>query len=323
MKSLVSLFVMFGSFFALQVHIADAQSYPAKPVRIIVAQATGSSTDFISRVIGEALSQRLGQSVIVDPRPGAAGIIGTQAAARSAPDGYTLMLSFSDPNNVLVRNLPYDALKDFVPIALVADSPFVLVVNPSLPVKDLHGLIKLAKARPNEINFASTGIGSTQHLCGELLQLMAKIKMTHVPYQGGTPALVAVVAGEVSVMFPTAGLGLPHIRANKLRALAVTTKNRSKFLPDIPTIWEDGLPGFDMTSWFGLVAPAGTPETILKKLGAELAAVLKTSAVINALERQGIEALHGPPEKLTAYMKADLDKVSRIAKAAGIGTRTY
>ncbi len=302
-------------------HVTDVNAYPEKPVRIVIAQAAGSSTDYIARAIGERLSQRLGQLVIVDPRPGAAGVIGTQYVARAAPDGYTLMVSFSNPNNVLIRNLPFDVLKDFSSVSLVANSPFVLVINPSLPVKNLPELINLAKRYPGKLDYSTTGVGSSQHFSGELLQMLAGIRLTNIPYQGGTPAITAAISGEVSLMFPTAGLALPHIRANKLRPLAVTTSSRSKFLPQVPTIAEHGMPDYHMTSWFGLVVPAGTPQPIITRLNSELGEVLSSKALIDNFESRGIETLFGPPEQLTDFVKRDLEKFRKIANGANITQR--
>ncbi|MBI3938480.1 MAG: tripartite tricarboxylate transporter substrate binding protein [Betaproteobacteria bacterium] len=319
-KSIVVL-VWAAVFAGWSVQSVVAQVYPVKPVRIVVAQAAGSATDFLSRLIGQKLSDRLGQPVVVDNRPGAGGTLGTELVARAAPDGYTLLMgnnSTHGANPVLYRNLPYDAVKDFAPITMTTVTPYVIVVHPSLPVKTVKQLITLAKSRPEEINYASAGNGSSQHLAGELFKWMARINMVHVPYKGGAPAMTAVMGGEVSVMFPTAGLVLPHIRNNKVKAIAVTTAKRSDVMPDLPTVSEAALPGYEMVSWFGLLAPAGTPVPIVSRLNAEVVKLLQAPEMKSGLTHRGLEVLSGPPEQFSGYIKAEIAKTAKLAKAAGI-----
>ena len=300
---------------------ALAQNYPTKPVRILIAQAPGSATDVISRVVGNRLSEGLGQPVVIEARPGAGGMLGTEAAARSAPDGYTLFMannSTHGSNPAVYAKLPYDAIKDFAPIAFVASVPYVLVVEPSLPVKNVQELIALAKSRPGKMNYASAGNGSTHHFCGELLKSMSGIDLVHVPYKGSPPAIAGLLGGEVSLMFANLTDIGSQIKNGKVKALAVTTPKRAPSLPDLPTLSEAGLPGFEITSWFGLLAPAGTPAPIVARLNAETNKVLGRPDVQATLGAQGLELAPGSPEQFAAHIKSEIAKFSRIGKAAGI-----
>jgi len=300
---------------------ALAQTYPNKPIRIIIAQAPGSATDVISRVVANRLQESLGQPVVIEARPGAGGAVGTEAAARSAPDGYTLFMannSTHGSNPALYAKLPYDAVNDFAPITLVAAVPYVLVVDPALPVKSVQDLIALAKSKPGKMNYASAGNGSTHQFCGELLKSMSGIDVLHIPYKGSPPAIAGLLGGEVSLMFANLTDIGSQIRSGKVKALAVTVTRRASLLPEVPTMAEAGLPGFDIGSWFGLLAPAGTPAPIVSRLNAETVKVLGRADVQSTLGAQGLELVPGSPEQFAAHIKSEIAKFTRIAKAAGI-----
>ena len=300
---------------------ALAQNYPAKPIRILIAQAPGSATDTISRVVGNRLSEALGQPIVVEARPGAGGAVGTEAAARSAPDGYTLFMannSTHGSNPALYPKLPYDAVNDFAPISMVASVPYVLVTEPSLPVNSVQELIALAKSRPGKINYASAGNGSTHQFCGELLKSSAGIDLVHIPYKGSPPGVTAVMAGEVSVMFANLTDIGAQIRGGRLKPLAVTTLKRAELLPNVPTMVEAGVPDFEITSWFGLMAPAGTPAPIVARLNAETVKVLAREDVRSTLGAQGLNVASSSPEQFTAHIKSEIARFTRIARAAGI-----
>ena len=300
---------------------ALAQTYPNKPIRVIIAQAPGSATDVISRVVGNRLQESLGQPVVIEARPGAGGAVGTEAAARSTADGYTLFMannSTHGSNPALYPKLPYDAVNDFAPITLVAAVPYVLVVDPSLPVNSVEQLIALAKSKPGKMNYASAGNGSTHHFCGELLKSMAGIDLVHVPYKGSPPAIAGLLGGEVSLMFANLTDIGGQLKSGKVKALAVTVGKRASLIPEVPTLSEAGLPGFEIGSWFGLLAPAGTPAPIVSRLNAETVKVLGRSDVQSTLGAQGLELVPGSPEQFTAHIKSEIAKFTRIAKAAGI-----
>jgi tripartite-type tricarboxylate transporter receptor subunit TctC len=321
MKTQAAALVCIATLAGLPAASAHAQTYPTKPVRIVVAQAAGAQSDLFARLLGQKLGESLGQSVISDPRPGAGGVIGAEIAARAAPDGYTLLMgtnSTHGSNPALYAKLPYDPIRDFAPITLTVGTPYVLTVHPSLPATTLKQLIVLAKSKPGQLNYASAGNGSTHHLCGELLKSMAGIDIVHVPYKGGPPATMAVLGGEMSMHFSSVSALQTHIKSRKLRALGVTTAKRSSQLPDIPTVSEAGLTGFEMLSWFGLLAPAGTPQAIISRLNAETIKALSTSDMKSAIAAQGSEAMSGSPEQFGDYIKAEIARIGKIAKAAGI-----
>ena len=300
---------------------AVAQNYPTKPIRILIAQAPGSATDVVSRVVGNRLSEGLGQPIVIEARPGAGGVVGTEAAARSAPDGYTLFMannSTHGSNPAVYARLPYDAINDFAPIAFVASVPYVLVVDPSLPAKNVQELVALAKSRPGKMNYASAGNGSTHHFCGELLKSMSGIDLLHIPYKGSPPAIAGLLGGEVSMMFANVADIGSQIKNAKVKALAVTTARRAASLPDTPTMAEAGLPGFEIVSWFGLLAPAGTPAPIVGRLNAETVKVLERKDVQATLAMQGLEVAPGSPEQFAAHIKSEIAKFTKIGKAAGI-----
>ena len=302
---------------------ALAQNYPTRVVRVVVPQAPGAQSELFARMLGQKLSESLGQSVINDPRPGAGGAIGAEVAARAAPDGYTLLFgtnSTHGSNPALYARLPYDPVRDFAPIALTVGMPYVLSVHPSLPVTSLKQLIAFAKSKPGQLYYASAGNGSTHHLSGELLRSMARINIVHVPYKGGPPATAATVGGEVSMLFNTVGSVQPSVKSGRLRALAVTTTSRSGALPDVPTMAEAGLPGFEMQSWFGLLAPAGTPRPIISRLNAETIKALNTPEMKSAIATMGANLMSGSPEQFADHIKSEIGRIGEIVKAAGIKT---
>lgn len=321
MKSAVLAIVRIAVLAAIGTTAALAQSYPSKPLRIIIAQAPGSATDVISRIVGNRLSEALGQPIVVEARPGAGGALGTEAAAHSAPDGYTLFMgnnSTHGSNPALYAKLPYDAVNDFAPISMVASVPYVLIVNPSLPAGSVEQLIALAKSQPGKLNYASAGNGSTHHFCGELLKSMAGLNVVHVPYKGSPPGVTAVVAGEVSMMFANLTDIGGQLKGGKVKPLAVTSAARAGMLTEVPTLAEAGLPGFEILSWFALLAPAGTPAPIISRLNAESVKVLARSDVQSQLGAQGLTVASSSPEQVSAHIKSEIAKFSRIAKAAGI-----
>ncbi len=299
---------------------ASAQVYPTRPIRLVVPFPPGGTTDILARAAAQKLTESMGQSVIVDNRPGAAGNIGSDIVAKSAPDGYTLLMctvSTHAINPNLYAKIPYDHINDFAPVVLVAAVPNVLEVNPSLPVHTVADLIKLAKSKPGAINFASSGNGTSIHLSGELFKTMAGVDMTHVPYKGSAPALTDLIAGQVQVMFDNLPSSLQQIKAGKLRAIAVTSGKRAPALPDIPTIAESGLPGFEATSWFGVMAPAGTPASVVTRLNSEINKWLQSPEAREQLLAQGAEAAGGTSEQFAAHIRAETDKWAKVVKASG------
>jgi len=301
--------------------VAHAQTYPNKPIRIIIAQAPGSATDVISRVVGNRLSEALGQPIVVEARPGAGGAVGTEAAARSAPDGYTLFMgnnSTHGSNPAVYPKLPYDAVKDFAPISFVASVPYVLVVEPSLPASSVQELIAFARSRPGKMNYASAGNGSTHQFCAELLKSTAGIDMVHIPYKGSPPGIAALLAGEVSLMFANLTDIGAQIRSGRVKPLAVTTLKRAELLPNVPTMVEAGVQDFEITSWFGLLAPAATPAPVVARLNAEMVKVLAREDVKSTLGAQGLNVSSSSPEQFAAHIKSEIARFSRIARTAGI-----
>lgn len=299
---------------------ALAQPYPSKAIRMIAPFPPGGTTDILARVAGQKITEALGQQVIIDNRPGAGGNIGTELVAKSAPDGYTLLTAPGSTltiNPSLFAKLSYDVLKDFAPVTIIAAVPNLLVVHPSLPVKSVKELVALAKARPGQLNYASTGAGQSTHLSMELFKTMAGIDVVHIPYKGSSPALADLLGGQVSLMFDNMPSSLPHVKAGKLRALAVSTLKRSPALPQLPTVAESGLPGFEVSVWFGVLAPAGTPRDIVNKLNGAIAKSLQTPDVHERLASQGAEAIGNTPEQFTAQMQRDLVKWAKVVKDSG------
>ena len=297
-----------------------ADTYPSRPIRMIVAYPPGGGTDQVGRVMADQLSQTLGQNVVVDNRGGATGNIGTELAARAVPDGYTLLMGNVAPNAVnvsLFKKLGFDPVKDFAPVSLVAVTPNILVTNPSIPVKTVKELIAYAKAKPGALNFPSAGVGSSSHLAGEMLKSMTGISMVHIPFKGGGPALVAVIAGEVQIMFATMPAAMPHVKSGKVKPVAVTTTKRSQAMPDLPTIAESGVKGYEASTWYGLLAPARTPQAIVTRLHGDTVKIL-AGPTRQRLEVQGFEPEGGTPAEFTAYIKSEIIKWAKVIKDAGI-----
>ena len=299
---------------------APAAAYPAKPIRLVVPFPPGGATDILARAVGQRLTDAWGQPVIVDNRPGAGGNIGTELVAKSAPDGYTLEMGTVGTHAInasLYSKLPYDHVKDFAPVVLVAGVPNVLVVNPALPVSSVAELIAYAKANPGKLNFASSGNGTSIHLSGELFRTMAGVEITHVPYKGSAPALQDLIAGQVQLMFDNLPPSLPQIKAGRLKALAVTSAKRAPALPDVPTMAEAGLPGFEASSWFGILAPAGTPPAVVAKLNAEVAKWLASPEAQEKLLAQGANPAGGTPEDFAKHIAAETAKWAKVVKDSG------
>jgi tripartite-type tricarboxylate transporter receptor subunit TctC len=296
-----------------------AQNYPVKPVRIIVPFAPGGSNDILARVIGQKLTETWGQQVIVENRPGGGTVIGTDVVAKSAPDGYTLlMVSPSHSTNpTLVRKLPYDTFHDLAMVILCAHSSNVLLAHPSLPARSVKELIALARAHPDEITFGSGGNGTSTHLSGELLSQRAGVKMVHVPYKGASPAGLALLSGQVTWIFGNAIPSVPHIRSGRLRALAVTGARRNPVLPDVPTV-ADTLPGFEVYTWYGVAAQGATPRDLVARLNRDIGRVLEAGDLRKRLEAEGVEIKGGTPEEFNAFLRAEIDKWAKVIKAAGI-----
>ena len=307
--------------FNLAVGPAAAQTYPGKPIRMIVPFPAGGGSDTMGRIVGQKLGERLGQQFVVDNRVGAAGSIGAELAAKSAPDGYTLLLGSASEiaqyPNVNPR-IAYNPQRDFAPITFVGNVPLLLVTHPSLPVKTVKEVIALAKARPGEINFSSAGPGSTTHLAVELFNLLAGAKMTHVPYKGSPQAVIDIASGNVQLGIPTMPAALPLVRSGRLKAIAVSTAKRTPVLPDVPTIGEGGVKGYDNPLWTGVLAPAGTPRDIVLRLHTEIVNVLGLPDVKEALARQGAEPASSTPEQFAAYIKSELAKWAKVVKEANI-----
>ncbi len=300
---------------------AGDASWPGKPIRFIVPFPAGSLSDTAARLVGQRLARALGQPLVIDNRSGASGNIGVQAAAKAAPDGYTIVLGTTSTHAVaatLNPQLGYDPVRDFAPVSLIGSSPYVLVLHPSVAAKDLKELIALARAKPKELNYASAGPASLAHLAGELFATMAGVKLTHVPYKSSALAVIDITNGRIEMQFGTIGPTLPHIRSGKLRAVGVTGTVRITALPEVPTLDEAGLPGYEASLWMGIFAPAGTREAIVARLNRELAAVLASGDVREALVAQGLEPAPNAPEAFAAYIRKEIAKWRDVIKAAGI-----
>jgi tripartite-type tricarboxylate transporter receptor subunit TctC len=305
---------------ALAPCFAVAQApYPSKPVRFIVPSAAGGGTDIIARAVAQKLSEVFGQQFVVDNRPGAGQMIGLELAARSPADGHTIVMAASTLaiNSIMYKKIPYDPVRDFAPITQAASLPNILVVHPSLPVKTVTELVEYARRQPGKLNFASAGIGTSPQMSIELLKSMTGIDMVHIPYKGTAPGVVDLLAGQVSVMAPNLLTALPHIKAGKLRALAVTSARRSEAVPGVPTVAET-LPGYESAQWYGVLAPAGTSREIVARLHAEIVRALKHSDVRGRLAADGADPVGSTPEEFAAFIKAEIDKWARVARAAGI-----
>ena len=299
---------------------ASAQSYPVKQIRFVVPFPPGGPADILSRTIGQSLAETWAQQVVIDNRAGAGGNIGAEIVAKAPPDGYTMLMGFVGThaiNSSLYRTLPFDAVKDFEPVALVAVVTIILVVHPSVPVKTVKELIALAKARPGELSFGSPGNGTPQHLAGELFNTMTSVKMVHVPYKGAVPALTDLLGGRLSMIFSSMPPALPHVQSGKLRALGVTSATRSPAAPDVPTIAQSGLKGYEVINWYGVLVPAKTPKEIVGKLNGEVVRIMNLPAVKERLAAQGAETFTSTPEKFADMIRTETEKWAKVVKFSG------
>jgi len=315
----VSLFLILCAFCSSS-PVAFSEGYPSKSIRIIVPYPPGGFNDTLARTIGQKLNEKWGQAVIVDNRPGGGTTIGTNLAAQSAPDGYTLLIvSFAFAvNPSLYATLPYDTSKDFMAVVLAASTPNLLVVNPELPAKSVKELIALARSKPGALNYASAGNGSSNHLSMELFKSLTGIDVVHIPYKGSAPAVTDLIGGQVDVMFDNVPNVLQQVKAGKLRALAVSSKEKSPFIKDLPTVAEAGVPGFDVSVWFGVVAPVGTPQPVIAKLNAEINGILKLPEIRRSFNNQGVETAGGSPAEFAAFIAVQTTKWAKVVKDSGV-----
>jgi tripartite-type tricarboxylate transporter receptor subunit TctC len=299
---------------------AQAQTYPSKPIRLVVPFPPGGTTDILARTVGQKMTENWGQPVVIDNRPGAGGNIGSDLVAKAAPDGYTLLMATISTHAInvsLYKKLPFDSVRDFAPVSRIGTLPNILIVHPSVPVKSVKELIELAKSKPGELNFASSGVGTSLHLSGELFNSMAGVKLVHIPYKGSSPALADLLGGQVKIMFDNLPSALPHVKAGKLKPLAVTSAKRATVLPEVPTVIESGLPGFEVTSWFAIFVPAKTPTEIVAKLNGEIVKILNSGDVKEKLAQIGVDPAPTTPEALAAFAKAETEKWGKVVKATG------
>jgi tripartite-type tricarboxylate transporter receptor subunit TctC len=306
---------------ALAAGAVNAQTYPAKPIRIIVPSTPGGSVDTLARTVGPKLAERWGQQVVVDNRSGAGGVIAGELTAKSPPDGYLLLLGTvaSLATNVsLHKKLPYDPVKDFAPVSLVATQNLMLVVHPSVPAKSVKELVRFAKASPGKLSFASAGNGTGSHLSGELFKQLAGIDILHIPYKGVQPAMIDVISGQVAMNFPSILSGLGHVRSGRVRPLAVTGASRTRAAPELPTMQEAGIAGYESATWYGIVAPAGTPQDVITKLSTEVAAILKHPDTNERLARDGADPVGSTPQEFGRFMQIEIEKWRKVIRAAGI-----
>jgi tripartite-type tricarboxylate transporter receptor subunit TctC len=299
---------------------ALAQAYPSKPLRMVVPFPPGGSADILGRSVGQKLGERLGQPVVIDNRPGAGASIGAKAVAEAPADGYTLLLGTvsSHAMSPATNTVGYDPVKDFTPIAEIASIPFVVLVHPGVPVKNIAELVALAKSKPGQVTYASAGSGTSNHLAGELLGMAAGIKMLHVPYKGSAPALNDLLGGQVNAMFDLQLTAMPQIKSGKVRALAMTGAKRSALLPELPTVREAGVPGYEVTAWFGFFGPAGVPKPIVDRLNAELNAIMKLPDIRAKFAELGVETESGSAEEFAGFVRGEAGKWAAVIKAAGI-----
>ncbi len=298
---------------------ACAAEYPMRPIRMIVPFPPGGGNDILARAVGQRLSPIIGQQIIIDNRGGAGGQLGAELAAKAEPDGYTIFLGSIGNLTflpVLQPKLPYDVIRDFAPVTLLATSAFILVVNPEVPAKSLKEFLALAKAKPGQLNYGSAGSGSSLHMTAELFKLETRLDITHIPYKGTSPALIDLLANQVQMMFSTMPTMVPHVKSGKLRALGVSSTTRAEALPDVPTVAEAGVPGFDVLNWQGIVVPKKTPDAIVQKLSRALLTTLKSPEMIKALAAQGLDAAGGTPEQFGALIKSEIEKYAKVAKEA-------
>ena len=313
------IFTVFTLLQGMATPAAVAAEYPTRPIRLIVPFPPGGGNDILARAVGQRLSPIIGQQIIIDNRGGAGGQLGAELAAKADPDGYTMFLGSIGNLTflpVLQARLPYDPVRDFAPVTLLATSAFILVVNPEVPAKSLKEFIALAKAKPGKLNYGSAGSGSSLHMTAELFKLETRLDITHVPYKGTSPALIDLLANQVQMMFSTMPTMVPHVKSGKLRALGVSSTTRAEALPDVPTVAEAGVPGFDVLNWQGIVVPKKTPDAIVQKLSRALLTTLKSPEMIKALATQGLDAAGGTPEKFGALIKSEIEKYAKVAKEA-------
>jgi len=297
-----------------------AQQYPSRAIRLIVHSSPGGSSDILGRLVAQRLAEALGQQVVVENRAGASGIIGVDAAVKSAPDGYTILITQTSLaiNPSMFPKIPYNALRDLQPVTQIVDGPNVLTVHPSVPAKSVKQLVALAKGRPEGLIIGSPGQGTSPHLSAELFNSMAGVKIAQAQFKGAGLAIVSLLAGEVSVMFPTTPTVIGYLKAGRLRALGVTTAKRTQALPDVPTISESGVPGYESTQWFGILAPAGTPRPIVDRLNQEIVRIMNAPAMKERLNGQGLEVVTGTPEQFAAHIKSETEKWAKVVKAIGL-----
>jgi tripartite-type tricarboxylate transporter receptor subunit TctC len=315
----INLIVIPFAFVALHTGV-QAANYPDKPIRMLVGFAPGGGTDTTARTIAQPLSEALGQQVVVDNRAGAAGNIATDIASKSPADGYTILMGTIAAlaiNPSLYKSLPFDPIRDFEPVTLAVSSTNVLAVHPSVAAKNVRELIALAKAQTGKLSYGSSGVGGAGHLAGVLFDSLAGTTMVHIPYKGGAPAMIALIGGEVQVVFATAETAVPQIKSGKIRALGVTMAKRTALLPDLPTIAEAGLPGYEANNWYGILLPAKTPRAIVERLGRETVKVLNTPAIREQLFRQGLDASPSTPQEFSNYIKSEMAKWAKVVKASG------
>ena len=300
---------------------AQSQSYPAKPIRVVVGFAGGGAAEIAARIVGQVYTERWGQQVVIDPRPGAGGNIASELVAKSPPDGYTLYLGGVTTLVLAVyvhKNMPYDPQKDFVPVSQTTISPLLLMAHPTLPAKTVKEFVALAHARPGEINYATSGPGGSGHLAGELFRMVTKTNIVHVPYRGAPPAINDLAAGQVQTLFGSMLAAVPHVRSGKIHAIAVTGPQRSMAVPQVPTFAESGLPNYDASTWNGILVPTGTPRAIIERLHAELAKILRTPNVLDRLSGDGPIGVGNTPEEFVAYIKAEHAKWGKVVREANI-----
>jgi tripartite-type tricarboxylate transporter receptor subunit TctC len=300
--------------------VATAQNYPVRAIRLVVHSSPGGSSDILGRMIAQRLTESLGQQVVVENRAGASGIIGVEVAVKAPPDGYTILISQTSLaiNPSMFAKMPYNALRDLAPITQIVDGPNVMTVHPSVPAKSVKQLIALAKSRPEGLIIGSPGQGTSPHLSAELFNSMAGVKIAQVQYKGAGMAIVGLLSGEVSVMFPTTPTVIGYLKTGRLRALGVTTAKRTQALPDVPTISEAGLPGYESTQWFGILAPAATPRPIIDRLNQEIVRIMQAPAMKQRLANDGMEVVAGTPEQFGAHIKAETEKWAKVIKAMGL-----
>jgi tripartite-type tricarboxylate transporter receptor subunit TctC len=307
--------------FAQSTSTASGQAYPAKPIRMVVHFPPGGPTDLVARAIGQKFTETWGQQVVIDNRPGAGGVVGVESVVRAAPDGYTLLFATGGSMSIapaMISKLPYNVFNDLAPVGLVVINPQILVLHPSVPANSVRDLVKLAKARPGQINYASVGAGSPNHLGVEMLKFMTGIDMVHIPYKGTAPAVTDVLAGHVSLMFNSMPSVLQHVKSGRLKGIAVGSAKRSPAAPEIPTVAESGVPGFEYVTWYGIFAPAAAPKDIVTKLNTEIVRILHDKDVAQRLEKEGAEPAPGTPEQLAKFMRSEHEQWKKTIAAAKI-----